>query len=444
MTVESEDLVTRFTPAEHRTLAQTGAGTPLGKALRHYWIPALLSEEIAESLAPPVRVRLLGEDLVAFRDADGRVGLLAEHCIHRGASLWTGRVDTAGIQCVYHGWTFDTDGNCVVNPTCPALSYDERVKQPSYPTVEVGGLIFAYLGEGDPPPLPDLGWLQVPDSARFVSKRYHPCHWLQALEADIDSAHVAYLHREDLVAADTVHTQTMLDHTDPAFEIDDCPAGLTIAAIRQLPTGEDYVRVNHWLAPYYTVVPADNPEGLLGIHAWVPIDDESCWIYGFTWSVNRDLTEEQRTRFRQGTGGIYAEMLPGQYVARRNHTNDYEIDRQAQHLGVRWSGVAGNQEQDDIITATMGPAYDRSRERLVPTDAAVIATRRRLLAMAHDVKTGVASGSVGWPGLAGQGYDLPSVFIDVEHGADWRPVATEAMQAKQVRAVSTVLAGSES
>lgn len=169
------------------------------------------------------------------------------------------------------------------------------------------------------------------------------------------------------------------------------------------------------------MVPADNPEGLLGIHGWVPIDDTSWWIYGFTWSVNGDLTDEQRERFRRGTGGIYAELLPGEYVARRNHTNDYEFDRNAQLCGAHWSGVTGNQEQDDIITASMGPAYDRSRERLVPTDAAVIATRQALLSMAADVEAGAAPAARGWPGLAGCGYDVPSVFIEVGGGADWYP-----------------------
>lgn len=432
MTSAASDLVVRFTPAEHEVLSRTGVGTALGDVLRHYWVPALLSEEVADSPSAPVRVRLLGEDLIAFRGADGTVGLLAEHCIHRGASLWTGRVDRAGIQCVYHGWTFDTSGICVENPTCPALVSDERVRQPSYPTAEVGGLVFAYLGGGTPPPLPDLGWSQVPDSARFVSKRLHTCHWLQALEADIDSAHVAYLHREDLLAAGTPHTRAMIEHTDPDFHVERCEAGLSIAAIRRLPTGNDYVRINHWLAPFYTVVPADNPEGLLGIHGWVPIDDESCWVYGFTWTVQGELTAEQRERFRRGVAGIYAELLPGQYLARRNPANDYEFDRHAQQCGTHWSGVAGNQEQDDVITASMGPAYDRSRERLVPTDAAVIATRRTLLSMAHDVDRGGESGD--WPGATGLGYDLPSVFIEVGGGQDWREAATEAMRGKQAGA----------
>lgn len=434
MTTVATDLVMRFSAAEHQVLSQTETGTPLGSALRHYWVPALLSEEIPDSPSAPVRVRLLGEDLIAFRSADGTVGLLAEHCIHRGVSLWTGRVDETGIQCVYHGWTFDSSGNCVVNPTCPALAFDERVRQPAYPTAEVGGLVFAYLGEGTPPPLPDMGWLQVPDTARFVSKRFHTCHWLQALEADIDSAHVAYLHREDVVAAGTPHAQSMLEQTDPSFEIEPSDAGLFIAAIRRLPTGKDYVRINHWLAPFYTVVPADNPEGLLGIHAWVPIDDVSCWVYGLTWKVDGDLTDEQQERFRRGVAGIYAELLPGQYLARRNPANNYEFDRAAQLCGAHWSGVTGNQEQDDVITASMGPAYDRSRERLVPTDAAVIATRRTLLSMASDTESGARPEAGRWPGLAGGGYDLPSVFVEVGGDQDWHAAATEAMRSKQVLA----------
>lgn len=420
------ELVT-FTADEHAVLAATGRATPLGDALREYWVPALLSEEVPSPGSAPVRVRLLGDDLVAFRDVDGRVGLLEEHCVHRGASLFHGRVDDRGIQCVYHGWVFDADGANVENPTCPALAGDARVAQPSYPTYEAGGLVMAYLGDGDAPPVPDMGWFRVGDDARFVSKRHHPCHWLQALEADIDSAHVAYLHREDLVAAGSRGADAMLEHTDPVLVVDDAPSGLYITALRELQDGTTYARVNHWLTPFYTVVPADNPEGTLGIHAWVPIDDESCWVYGMTWTVGSDLSDEQRAGYAAGTRGIYAELVPGSYVAVRNAANGYGLDREAQRTGAIWTGVAGNQEQDDVITASMGPAYDRTRERLVPTDAAVIATRRAVLAMAADH-------AAGRPllGVDGRGFDVPSVFIEIPTGEDWRDQARHAMEPKQV------------
>ncbi len=223
-------------------------------------------------------------------------------------------------------------------------------------------------------------------------------------------------------------TAVMLSATDPVIETDVASYGLLLAAHR--PSGPDstYTRVNHWLAPWYTVVPAENPEGILGVHAWVPVDDRSCLIFGLMWHPATDLTDQQRAEMQSGRRGIFPELLAdGSYRAQRHAGNDYLIDRQAQAEGALWTGVLGNQEQDDAITASMGAAYDRTREVLCATDRAVIAVRSALLGVAVDHAAGREP-----IGLSGRGYDVPSVFYEVPGGTNFRDRLAELMAPKQV------------
>src|SRR5215468_409773 len=298
--------VVTFTPEEHRALAQTGRGTKVGDLLRRYWLPALLSEEIPDPDGDPVRLRLLGEDLVAFRDTAGRAGLLAERCAHRGASLFLGRNEEGGIRCSYHGWKFDVAGACLECPNAPELVGSEDVRQQSYPCREAGGIVWAYLGPpGHQPPLPDLGYLAVADDSRYAMKRWQDCHWLQALEVDIDSSHVAWLHREELLAdpADP-KARLILEQTAPDFAVAERDYGLLIGASR--PAGEsDYWRVNQWLMPWYTFIPSESDDEVLGIHAWVPVDDDHCWVWGLSWHAHRQLTAAELADWRAGRGGRF-------------------------------------------------------------------------------------------------------------------------------------------
>ena len=414
--MEALNGVFRFTAAEHRTLAGVSNGTSMGNALRSYWLPACLTEEIPEPDSPPVRTKLLGEPLVAFRDSGGAVGLLNEFCPHRGSSLFFGRNAERGLQCLYHGWKFNVDGDCIENPSSPGLVGRPEVAQTAYPAREAGGIVWAYLGgTAELPPLPDLGFLKVDSARRYVSKRLQPCHWLQALEADIDSGHVPYLHREELLEEpDHPLVKNILEETAPHFDVVDTDYGLMIGARRDF--GEDayYWRVNHWLAPCYTVVPAESTTEVRKIHAWVPIDEKTTWIYGLTWHPDRDLTEAELEQYSAGTGGIYAEKLPGTYLTVRNLDNDFLIDRAAQKAGTIWSGITGNQEQDDMATASMGPAYDRSKETLVGTDGGVIATRQALLKSSADAASGRRV-----VGVEGSGYDAPGVSVVLPRDADW-------------------------
>ncbi len=256
---------------------------------------------------------------MAFRDTAGRAGLLAEHCPHRGASLFLGRNEDGGIRCSYHGWKFDIAGRGLECPNAPELAGTEDARQLAYPCQEAGGIVWAYLGPPEArPPLPDLGYLAADDDSRYAMKRWQDCHWLQALEVDIDSSHVAWLHREELLASPgDPKTRIILDQTAPAFEVAERDYGLLIGASR--PDGDaDYWRVNQWLMPWYTFIPAESDDEVLGVHAWVPVDDDHCWVWGLSWHPRRALTSAELDDWRAGRGGRFPELLPGGYYPRRN------------------------------------------------------------------------------------------------------------------------------
>src|ERR1700722_8159397 len=181
-------------------LTRTGPGTPMGRMFRSYWIPALLAEELPENDCPPVRVKLLSERLLAFRDTEGRHGLIDEFCAHRGVSLWFGRNEECGLRCAYHGWKFDVTGQCIEIPSEPEESrLIKRIKLTSYPLVERGGILWAYMGPPEKqPPLPEWEFINVPRAQSITTKRLQESNWLQALEGGIDSSHVSFLHRGDL------------------------------------------------------------------------------------------------------------------------------------------------------------------------------------------------------------------------------------------------------
>ncbi len=195
-----------LTREHNEYLVRTGPGTPMGELFRRYWIPAAMSAELPENDCPPVRVKLLGEKLLAFRDSQGRLGLIDEFCAHRGVSLWFGRNEEGGLRCPYLGWKYDHTGQCVDLPSEPRASgLCQKIKLKSYPCVEKGGVIWAYMGPaGTQPPLPDFEWLNVPASHLYISKRWQESNYLQALEGGIDSSHVSFLHRYD-INSDPLH-----------------------------------------------------------------------------------------------------------------------------------------------------------------------------------------------------------------------------------------------
>ncbi len=383
--------------ADHELLSQTGPGTPMGTLLRRYWVLALLSEELPEPGGAPVRVRLLGENLVAFRDTQGRVGLLGEYCSHRGASLYFGRNADGGLRCAYHGWKYDIAGNCLDMPNVPPTStFKQRIRHPAYPCVERAGVVWAYLGPPESQcPLPELEFLLVPESHVYVSKRFQECHWTQGMDGDLDSSHVGFLHANLIHTQSTAGDATAAQWTEhiahdqvPTIEVRHTAHGLLIGARRSADPAHYYWRINQWLIPWYTTIPPWTGDGPIAAHAWVPIDDAHCWAYAFTWHPTRPLTAADRAYMLERPDGMYSELIPGTYRPKRNRENDYadpswplERDRIAR---MRYF-----QDQDVAITESMGPLYDRTKEHLVPADVAIIQMRARLVAAARGLQKGI-------------------------------------------------------
>jgi phenylpropionate dioxygenase-like ring-hydroxylating dioxygenase large terminal subunit len=378
-----------LTREQNQTITQTGPGTLVGTLFRRYWIPALLSEELPEPDCPPVRVKLLSERLIAFRDTQGRAGLLDEFCAHRRASLWFGRSEENGLRCAYHGWKYDVSGRCVDVPSEPVESgFCEKVRLKSYPCVERGGAVWAYMGPPEAkPPLPEFEWMLVPQSHRFVSKRLQECNYLQAMEGGIDSSHISSLHSGEM-ETDALHKGTKgaryQRDARPKFEVAESAGGLLIGARRNADSGHYYWRVTQWIMPWYTMIPPYGDHALHG-HAWVPIDDEHCWAWSMSHHPTRPLNALEWQAIKSGQS-IYAELIPGTYRPAANKDNDYLIDREAQKNGRFYSGVKGISMQDASIQESMGPITDRTLEYLAPTDIAIVKARRRLLEAAARAK----------------------------------------------------------
>ena len=373
---------------ENELLTRVGPGTPMGELMRRYWLPALLSEEIPVADCPPVRVTLLGEDLVAFRDSQGRIGLLAEHCSHRGTSLFYGRNEECGLRCIYHGWKYDVEGNAVETPAEPLGSnLKNKLWHTAYPCREAAGVIFAYLGPKQRMPLfPNYEWLIVPpDYASITAKFFNECNYLQALEGDCDSSHINYLHRGSIRAGDFQESGA------PEFEFEPTFFGTRAAAIRKLPGGKNNVRTSCFVFPCIGCVPVGKIingklDGFQSVYQ-VPADDYNTWRYNIrhrrSGPIGNDEIEPHR---RQITTG---------YLKVANRNNDYLIDRQKQRGGL-FPGVEGIATQDACATESMGKIYDRTREHLGASDAYVIAVRKYLIKAVRDLEQGIDPPGLVW------------------------------------------------
>jgi phthalate 4,5-dioxygenase len=364
-------------------LTLTGPGTPCGKLFRSYWLPVLLAEELPDNDCPPVRVKLLSERLLAFRDSEGRFGLIDEFCAHRGVSLWFGRNEEAGLRCPYHGWKYDVTGQCIEVPSEPEESgFCQRVKLKSYPLLERGGVLWTYMGEPEKqPPLPEWEFATVPPRHRYISKRTQESNWLQALEGGIDSSHVSFLHRGDLntdpLFKGAKGNQYNMADSRPVFEVVESAGGLYIGARRNAENDQYYWRITQWVMPSFTMIAPRGTHSVHG-HFWIPIDDENCWTWSFDYHPIRELTDAEVAAMKDGKS-IYVKFVPGTWRPRANKDNDYLIDRAAQKAGKTYSGVEGIAMQDASLQESMGPVVDRTKENLVSTDNGIIMARHRLL-----------------------------------------------------------------
>lgn len=410
---------------DNELLTRVGPGTPMGNLMRRYWVPALLTWEVPEPDCPPVEVRLLGEDLVVFRQTDGRVGVVDVRCPHRTASLFYGRNEENGIRCIYHGWKFDLDGRCVDMPSEPEDSdFKEKVKIPAYPAVELGGVVWTYMGPPDKQPaLPMFEWTQAPETHRGMTKVLQESNWLQALEGGIDTVHSNFLHGGRPPGAEeatsTVRGRATAFSRAAELEVVPTNYGYTYAGIRRLPDGGKFVRGYHWVMPWYQLrgYTVDAPKPIVSGHMWVPVDDDQTMVYNFTFTYGDEALSEDE-RLLVGTGnqfGVDIDVDDG-FRAIRNRRNRYMIDRQIQKTRT-YSGIEGINTQDRAVQESMGPVADRTYERLGTTDRAIISTRRILLQAVKQVEAGEEP-----PGVAPTYYKLRAVESVVGRDESWLDV----------------------
>jgi nitrite reductase/ring-hydroxylating ferredoxin subunit len=371
-------------------LIRTGPGTPMGNLMRRYWVPVLLSSEIAEPDGPPVRVGILGERLLAFRDSDGRPGLVDELCAHRGVSLFLGRNEEGGIRCSYHGWKYDVTGQCIELPSMPQLAPKMRIG--AYECIERGDVVWAYMGPPDQrPEPPELEWCLLPASHRYVTKRYQETGWLQAMEGGIDTTHASWVHRFEL-EQDPMHRHAEANKyikadRNAVFDLNVAPHGLTIFGRRNAEADSHYWRVTQWIFPWFTLIPPFGPHALGG-HIWVPIDDETCWAWSINFLPDRPLPDEELQAMREGKG-IHFVAIPGTHRPVANRHNDWLIDREAQKARRSFSGVEGFSIQDASLQESMGPIQNYEIEHLVATDKPIATARRMLADAARALPDGV-------------------------------------------------------
>ena len=414
---------------ENETITRVGQGTPMGELMRRYWQPVLLSWELPEPDCPPVRVRILGEDLVVFRDTSGRVGLVDERCAHRRTSLWLGRNEEDGLRCVFHGWKYDVTGQCVDMPNeLPEFDFKEKVQIKAYPTQELGGVIWAYLGakEKQPPP-PSFEWTRQPETHRHVSKALEECNWLQAMEGGLDSIHTSFLHRR-LGGNRAGLAGLRAEATAAKLDVKLTPYGYTYASIRPLKDkAANYVRTYHYVMPHHQVraIQEFTDEGTMtkfkiGGHMWVPVDDENCIVWNWYYSLDAPLEDSERDESFWGNGPQFIDYENG-FRSHLNKRNNWGIDREVQRHET-FTGIEGVNQQDRAVQEAMGPIVDRSKELLSQTDKAVVAARRLLLTAVKTVEDGGSP-----PGADTSYYDIRAIERVLPPDTQWLEALKDQM-----------------
>ncbi|HEX3244022.1 MAG TPA: Rieske 2Fe-2S domain-containing protein [Chloroflexota bacterium] len=401
---------------QNETITRVSPGTPMGEALRRYWMPALLESELPDPDCPPVRVRLLGEDLVAFKDTAGTIGLVAENCPHRGASLFFGRNEEEGLRCVYHGWKFNAAGTCVDMPNEPPESnFKHKVKVTAYPTVVRAGIVYTYMGpvEKQPPP-PNLEWMRAPEGWCRVSKTYQDCNYVQALEGGLDTSHSSFLHRR-LSKKGLANPRARSTH--PRLEVLTTDYGYMYASVRHLPQDhQNYVRLYQYIMPFYQIRAADyESEGnrAMNGHIWVPRDDNTSYVYNYKCNKDQPLSYEDWQVSEHDAGRGVQDFIPGTFHLKANRSNDWFLDREVEKNEL-FVGIRGVNTQDAALQETMGHIFDRSKERLGTADTAIIFMRRLLLQAAKDVAEGKDP-----IGSQGQGSDVRPAEMLLPDDVPW-------------------------
>ncbi len=399
----------------NRILTRVGPGTPMGNLMRRYWLPAVLSSELTGPDSGPIRLRLLGEDLVAFRDTEGRIGILEALCPHRRAPLFFGRNEESGLTCIYHGWKFSVDGVCMAMPNVPSQSdFRRRIRSISYPTREAFGIVWVFMGPKDqlPGELPPLDWVSIPEDHRLVTKQLLNCNYAQAMEGDFDPSHISFLHgsvasyrefdtrlamrgkefapepEDDVLTAEF---ETMYWNRDPQPDITVMPTayGLFSTARREAGPSTFYYRFNHFIMPFYAGVPSD-VDAAAQCNVWFPRDDHTTIVWRIHYDTDAPLSTDV---INYQLTGQDAHVSPDGYAPKNvepqsefyplvNRENDYGLDRDVQRSNL-FSGIGSVWLQDRAVTEGMGSILDRTEERLVSSDAPIVHVRRSLIAAAR-------------------------------------------------------------
>lgn len=409
---------------DNELLTRTGPGTPGGEMLRRYWQPVALIEELRANDAP-LPVRIMSEDLVLFRDDQGQLGLLGRHCSHRRADLSYGRVENGGLRCLYHGWLFDRRGNCLEQP-CepPAKRFCEKVHHPAYPCVERAGIVFAYLGPGEPPLFPAYEPFLAPRDHLLVTKIYHECNFFQANEGNLDPSHVSYLHRQGNVPENlkrpVAGTEGKLplalydEDMSPEIEAEETDYGVRILSTRQT-EGRTFFRVTNFILPNMATIPGPMSGDGYNLYVHVPIDDTHHWRYDIVFRRSAPMEQKDIDRNQE-----ILDELDEHYRPKRNKTNRYLQDRESMKT---WSfsgmGRIFN-VQDTAIVEGSGAIVDRTKEFLGPSDRAIIAARRQVLRGIREVAAGKEAPNTVRDDSVNRFPQITVISEVLPEGADWR------------------------
>ncbi len=424
-------------------LVRIGPGTAMGALMRLYWLPFLRAQDVPAD-GQPYRVRLLGEELVAFRDTQGSVGLVDQACPHRGAPLVFARNEDGGLRCIYHGWKFAVDGRALDMPAeAPNTPMLKKVRVKAYPVRERNGMLWAYLGpDAEPPPLPDMEWNMVPADNVHVSMRVQECNWLQALEGEIDSAHAAILHgRVD--SGGSVDSWKQAADLAPKFEVVQHEGGIHIASRRKQGDDRNYIRVNQFLMPFWTLVPPFTGFPDLSGHAWVPLDDEHTLCIMFSYNPDKPLPDRTRKLYEKGHAGRETghpsrdsyEQRPvtvpyRDYWSRYNRENGYGYDPAL--IAKYNAAMPGLWIQDAACQSGVAAIYDRTKENLGTSDSGVARTRRVLLEAVKKLqKEQLRPPSATAPDR----FLVRAISISIPAGGDWMAAGREFMRAEPGKAL---------
>jgi phthalate 4,5-dioxygenase len=404
-----------LTREDNELVTNTNAGTPMGELFRRFWLPIALSEELPGPDGVPLRVKMLGEQLIAFRGTDGRVGLMDAYCPHRGAPMFFGRNEEDGLRCVYHGRKFDVDGNCTDLPKAPeGETFKNKIDVKSYPCVEAGDLIFAYMGPKDKqPPFPEFEWAKMPKSHRYVTKFLMECNYLQAMEGDYDPGHGPFLHSnldgtpqnssarfgvqvrqrfrstpDDEPFPKAVGPRRQTEADKKAWgRVEESPSGVFFIQSAERQDGTKAAQVAPWMMPIYCTAGTTLKATTYSSNMRIPIDNEHIYFYRLRWAYE-PLPEEEINTYKTD-GWFFPELVPGTYNSAANVHNDYRVDRVAQRNN-SYTGINCFPLQDIAMMENQwGPIADRTQEHLASSDFQIIAVRRRLLKAAKAMAQGI-------------------------------------------------------